>query len=366
MKLIRGSCGRAADLEEVNKTVKDDLDDDDLQPPIITRKRKGMYYYNKLSIHKKSNVKTKVKANTQLTQSRDKKCKGKGKGKGKEKALDTVCIRNEVGSTNTSSSSTAHTNVITLADYDFHSSDYFDESTVKSVDLGESSKSIPIKKGSKNVVVKSTSTATDKADLNIKKAADSGASSTNTKEEPAISKQVIAVKATISNIWKPEYLQPLHEFVDIVNKVVSHTFTFTKYIFVKELAVNIGFDLNSFVNKNFFVEVFLSLVHKQVRNGSDSGKTKSKDSTKLYRQLIAKHKDSYCKDTSYIPPKLVHSQQIALYECTKIRIAYQNNIKAHFGTRLRTMLNKLFGKDEKLNNIRERTKAEGFTEKDIK
>ncbi|GAA5800473.1 hypothetical protein HPULCUR_005903 [Helicostylum pulchrum] len=220
-----------------------------------------------------------VKANTQLIQSQDKKYKGEGKGKEKEKALDTVCIRNEVGSTNTSSSSTTRTNVIALADYDFDSSDDFDESTVKSVDLGEPSKSIPIKKGSKNVVVKSTSTATDKANLTIKKVADSGARPTNTKEEPAISKQVIAVKSTISNIWKPEYLKPLHEFADVVNKVVSHTFAFTKYIFLKELAINIGYNLNSFVNKDFFVEVFLSLVDKQVRNGGDSGKTKLNDST---------------------------------------------------------------------------------------
>ncbi|KAI9256125.1 hypothetical protein EDC94DRAFT_523505, partial [Helicostylum pulchrum] len=56
----------------------------------------------------------------------------------------------------------------------------------------------------------------------------------------------------------------------------------------------------------------------------------------------------------------------ALYECTKIQTAYQNSVKAHIGTRSRTMLNKLFGKDEKLNNLRKRMKAEGFTEKDIK
>ncbi|KAI9251670.1 hypothetical protein EDC94DRAFT_681408 [Helicostylum pulchrum] len=214
---IGGFCGRAADLKEVNNTIKDDLDDDDFQPPIILEKEKVC-----IIIISFQYVKTKVKANTQLTQSQDKKYKGKGKGKEKEKALDTVCIRNEVESTNTSSSSTTRTNVITLADYDFDSSDDFDEPTAKSVDLGESSQSIPIKKGSKNVVVKSTSTATDKADLTIKKAADSGARPTNTKE-PAISKQVIAVKETISNIWKPEYLQPLHEFVDVVNKVVAKT-----------------------------------------------------------------------------------------------------------------------------------------------
>ncbi|KAI9250347.1 hypothetical protein EDC94DRAFT_623015 [Helicostylum pulchrum] len=50
----------------------------------------------------------------------------------------------------------------------------------------------------------------------------------------------------------------------------------------------------------------------------------------------------------------------------EIQTAYQNSIKAHFGTRLRTMLNKLFGKEEKLNSLSESMKAERFTKKDIK
>ena len=123
-----------------------------------------------------------------------------------------------------------------------------------------------------------------------------------------------------------------------------HTFAFIKYIFVNELVTNIEFDLNNFVNKDFFVEVFLSLVIRQMCDGSKSVKSTLKNTTTIYRQLIAKHKDSYCNNISYIQPKLPYAQQTALYECTKVQTAYQNNTKAHFGTRLRMILNKMLKK----------------------
>ncbi|KAI9249941.1 hypothetical protein EDC94DRAFT_321125 [Helicostylum pulchrum] len=90
------------------------------------------------------------------------------------------------------------------------------------------------------------------------------------------------------------------------------------------------------------------------------------NSTKLYRQLISIHKDSYCEDTKYTPSKLVNAQQIALYECTKIQTACENNIEALFGIRLRTLLNKMFKKEEKLNNLNERMKSDGSTNEAIK
>ncbi|GAA5801467.1 hypothetical protein HPULCUR_006913 [Helicostylum pulchrum] len=85
----------------------------------------------------------------------------------------------------------------------------------------------------------------------------------------------------------------------------------------------------------------------QVCDGTLSGNSRLTDSTKRYRQLIAKHKDNYIKYADYTPPKLVNAQQISLYECTKIETAYLNNIKTHFGNRLSMFLNKLCGKKEK-------------------
>lgn len=55
-------------------------------------------------------------------------------------------------------------------------------------------------------------------------------------------------------------MQPLYELVNTTNTIVTHTFAFSKYIFLKELTTNSDFILKEFVRKNFFVEVFLSLI----------------------------------------------------------------------------------------------------------
>ncbi|KAG1150010.1 hypothetical protein G6F37_011296 [Rhizopus arrhizus] len=80
--------------------------------------------------------------------------------------------------------------------------------------------------------------------------------------------------------------------------------------------------------------------------------TRLKDTTKNYRRLISKYKEAYFEDAGYTPPNLPYAQQIALYECKKIQTAYHNNIKAHFGNRLRGLINKLLKKKEKAESLR--------------
>lgn len=113
------------------------------------------------------------------------------------------------------------------------------------------------------------------------------------------------------------------------------------------MATNGNFALNEFVTKDFFVQVFLSLV--LARTGDSK---KLKDTTKTYRRLISKHKAAYFEVAGYTPIRLPNAQQIALYECTKIHTAYFNNIKAHFGNRLRALINKLFEKKEKAEIVK--------------
>jgi hypothetical protein len=90
-----------------------------------------------------------------------------------------------------------------------------------------------------------------------------------------ISKRVMTIKTTVKNIWKPVYLQPLYDLVHTTNLLVTHTFAFTKYIYLQELTANENVALNHFVTKDIFVEVFLNLV---LSKGGNS--TRLKDSTK--------------------------------------------------------------------------------------
>ena len=271
---------------------------------------------------------------------------------------------------------------ITLDDYDLeYSSDDFDAPVVKRLFLGESTKSaFRITKSTSAAVEPSataskTSLTSPKPSKPVPTAFKSAATSVKTsfcpvpidkasdiKEGPKrISKRVMAIKTTVKNIWKPAYLQSLYDLVHTTNLLVTHTFAFTKYIYLQELAANENFALNNFVTKDFFVEVFLSLV---LSKGGNS--TRLKDTTKNYRRLISKYKEAYFEDAGYTPPNLPYAQQIALYECTKIQTAYYNNIKAHFGNRLRGLINKLFKKKEKAESLRGEMQANKSSSKAIK
>ncbi|CAO3698228.1 unnamed protein product [Rhizopus stolonifer] len=174
------------------------------------------------------------------------------------------------------------------------------------------------------------------------------------------SKRVITIKSTIKNIWNQNYLRPLYDLVDNVNTLVSHTFGFSKYIFLEELKRTIDFNLADFVNKEFFVKVFLALVSRRNIAGRLNNRTA------IYRELISFHKASYFQDAQYTPFELKYAQQLALYECTKINTAYQNNIKAQFGNRLRVLLNKLSKREEKLHSLHQSMKAKDSTEQAMK
>ncbi|KAG0930827.1 hypothetical protein G6F28_009825 [Rhizopus arrhizus] len=301
----------------------------------------------------------------------------KGKGKARDSAVTTT--------SSTGISTTDQTimfNKITLDDYDLeYSSDDFDAPVVKRLFLGESTKSTFCITKSTSAAVE-PSTAASKTSLTspkpskpvptaFKSAAASIKSSlcpvptdkaSDIKEGPKnISKRVMTIKTTIKNIWKPVYLQPLYDLVHTTNLLVTHTFAFTKYIYLQALATNENFALNNFVTRGFFVEAFPSLVLSKSGNS-----TRLKYTTKNYRLLISKYKEAYFEDASYTPPNLPYAQQISLYECTKIQTAYYNNIKAHFGNRLRGLINKLFKKRGKAESLGGEMQANKSSSKAIK
>jgi hypothetical protein len=215
--------------------------------------------------------------------------------KGKGKTTDS-----EVTTTGSTGISTTNEpimfNNITLDDYDIkYSSDDFDAPVVKRPFLGESTKSAFRITKSTSAAMESNTTAS-KTSLNSHKpsklvptAFNSAATSVKSsfcpvpvdktsdiKDGPKkISKRVMTIKTTVKNIWKPVYLQALYDLVHTTNLLVIHTFAFTKYIFLQELAANENFALNNFVTKDFFVEVFLSPVLSKSGNS-----TRLKDTTK--------------------------------------------------------------------------------------
>ncbi|KAG0815153.1 hypothetical protein G6F16_013129 [Rhizopus arrhizus] len=295
----------------------EDNSDDNFQPVVTARKRKS-------------------RENTPQS-GLQKRLKGKGKATDSE-----VTTTSSTGISTTDK--TIMFNKITLDDYDLeYSSDDFDAPVVKRPFLSESTKSAFRITKSTSAAVESSTTAFNSAATSIKssfcpvpvdKASD-------IKEGPKkISKRVMTIKTTVKNIWKPVYLQPLYDLVHTTNLLVTHTFAFTKYIYLQELAANENFALNNFVTKDFFVEVFLSLVLSKGRNSS-----RLKDTTKNYRRLISRYKGACFENAGYTPQNLPYAQQIAL---------------------LRGLINKLFKKKEKAESLRGEMQANKSSSKAIK
>ncbi|KAI9355502.1 hypothetical protein BD770DRAFT_411704 [Pilaira anomala] len=142
-----------------------------------------------------------------------------------------------------------------------------------------------------------------------------------------------------------------------VHVIVTHTYSFTRYIFIQELNLN----LEEYAVQVFYKEVFLSLLDSKTVNVNRlSGKVKA------YREMINKYKASYCRDSSFTPIKLPSAQQIASYEATKIQIACTNAITKDFGNKLRMAVNKLIGLKQRILQLTSDLKKQGYSKEETK
>ncbi|KAG1450752.1 hypothetical protein G6F56_008256 [Rhizopus delemar] len=105
--------------------------------------------------------------------------------------------------------------------------------------------------------------------------------------------RIISVKSSITGIgWKEQYLPILEQFVTTVSITTNHAYSFSKFIFLRELDNGTDFDMASYINKDFFSEVWLSLIdytRKRVRAAK----------TVMYRTLIARYLDTYLTAANY-------------------------------------------------------------------
>src|ERR1700738_4769391 len=140
--------------------------------------------------------------------------------------------------------------------------------------------------------------------------------STNLREESCVFRHMFSqppvkrtvVKALLTSIgWKPQYLQKLHELVSVVNTLTTHTYQFARFIFIRELKEDFNFPLEKWIKKDFFVEVFISLI-KQRRESRElvAG-------SQELRQLATTRLTSYLQASSFDRIPLKYAQQIALY-----------------------------------------------------
>ncbi|KAI9596129.1 hypothetical protein BDF19DRAFT_384649, partial [Syncephalis fuscata] len=131
------------------------------------------------------------------------------------------------------------------------------------------------------------------------------------------------LKSSIRSIgWKQEYLTRLECLV--INTIVTHTYAFARYIFIKELGLNKDFDIKTYISQRFFKQVFLSLVDYSTCKGGLS------DETIRVRELIERRLNEYLEYASYTRIDLKYASKIAEYKAQKIATAYLNNVQEHF------------------------------------
>ncbi|KAI9486228.1 MAG: hypothetical protein EXX96DRAFT_592980 [Benjaminiella poitrasii] len=109
----------------------------------------------------------------------------------------------------------------------------------------------------------------------------------------APSDRILTVKCSIDSIhWNPEFRQQLDQFINNVNKVTTHAYSFSKYIFLRTFIEYKSFDISQYINRDFFGEVWLSLT-LYVRGSRISARTLER------REFIERYLPDYCRIANY-------------------------------------------------------------------
>ncbi|KAL1934364.1 hypothetical protein VTP01DRAFT_6546 [Rhizomucor pusillus] len=124
-------------------------------------------------------------------------------------------------------------------------------------------------------------------------------------------KRVMTVKSSINGVsWEARYRSPLEKLVITVNEITTHAYALARYIFLSEIhATEPGerFPMETWLETDFFAEVWLSLTLRTVKSSRTDGTTR-------YRGLIDRHIKNHLKHSAFNRKALTNSQQIARYE----------------------------------------------------
>ena len=186
---------------------------------------------------------------------------------------------------------------------------------------------------------------------------DSSAMSTSSSLAPG--DRILAVKSSVDGIgWNDLHRETLESFVERVHTTTMHAYSFSKFIFLRELQ-DMNFRIQEYINKDFFKEVWLSLVNYS------RGRARARLIIE-YRELINRHLVDYLAITNYQRPDFVYAQQSAIIEGTKIYTAYANNVHLRFGQHLRRAVNALLNIRQRIVDLRRVLSARGMNDDEIK
>jgi hypothetical protein len=135
---------------------------------------------------------------------------------------------------------------------------------------------------------------------------------------------------------------------------------FSRFLFIRELRHDANFDLQHFVTKAFFAEVFLSLTTRT------PNRMLANEQTLEYRQLIRSGMSYYKMISGFRQIDLVSPYQIALYQANTIVTSYLNSIMNGFGQQLRRIVNRLLDVKTRAQQLTTELTEQGLSQTDIK
>ncbi|CEG72438.1 hypothetical protein RMATCC62417_07997 [Rhizopus microsporus] len=151
---------------------------------------------------------------------------------------------------------------------------------------------------------------------------DSSAMSTSSSLAPG--NRILAVKSSVAGIDGNDlHRETLQSFVERVHVTIMHAYSFSKFIFLRELQ-DMNFRTQEYINKDFFKGVWLYMINYS------RGRARARLIIH-YQELINLHLDDYLRITNYQRPSFVYAQQSAIIEGTNIYTAYANNAHLRSG-----------------------------------
>lgn len=152
----------------------------------------------------------------------------------------------------------------------------------------------------------------------------------------------------------------MNELVTKINELTVHTYMFSRFLFVRELRLDPNFDLQRFVTKEFFAEVFMALTTRTPRD------IRVRERTSEYRQLIASGMSYYQMISGFRQILLDSPYQIALYQANTIVTSYLNGVMNGFGQQLRRIVNLLLDVKNRSRQRKAELAEQGLSQTEIK
>ena len=169
-------------------------------------------------------------------------------------------------------------------------------------------------------------------------------------QHPNTHRAPITIRFPLSKMIRdPNDLTTYVALVQIINRVVTASYLFAKFVFLNEYNDNDEFNANEFINQAFFVEILKSMQGRRRNNVSNQKCLR-------HRRLVDRYLNEFC--VAYQYTKVLAGRRLGSWEDyvgTEMLTAYTNSAQKHTTTYFRRIVNQLLGHKGSIQCLRKST-----------